>query len=90
MGPERRAELLGGRRAPLSGHGASVAHRFHVYDASVHGGRHVFPAVRPLYDVSSLPVPLVIQPAVKTGKDTRALRVAQAWENDLWGGAFRR
>ena len=47
---------------------------FHVYDASVHGGRHVFPAVRPLYDVSSLPVPLVIQPAVKTGGYAGAAR----------------
>jgi len=59
---------------------------FHVYDAPVHGHRHVFPAVRPLYDVSSLPVPLVIQPAAKTAKDTQALRVAQAWYNDLLGG----
>ena len=58
---------------------------FHVYDALVHGGRHVFPAVRPLGDSSSLPIPLVIQPPVKTGKDTRALRVAQAWYNDLLG-----
>lgn len=59
----------------------------HLFDAPVNGQRHVFPAVRPLYRFSDLPVPLVLQPPVRTGKIESALKnAAQAWQNDLLGG----
>lgn len=59
---------------------------FHIYDAPVNGQRHVFPAIRPLGCTDCLPVPIVIQPPVKTGKSRQSMQYAQAWYNDLLGG----
>ena len=59
----------------------------HLFDAPVNGQRHVFPAIRPLYHFEDFPVPLVLQPPVRTGKIESALKhAAQAWQNDLLGG----
>lgn len=71
--------------------GVALCHQWllelHLFDALVHGQRHVFPAVRPLYHFDDLPMPLVLQPPVRTGKSGSALNhAAQAWYNDLLGG----
>ncbi len=71
--------------------GVGLCHQWmlelHVFDALVNGQRHVFPAVRPLYRFEDLPVPLVLQPPVQSGKSGYALKhAAQAWQNDLLGG----
>lgn len=59
----------------------------HLFDAQVNGQRHVFPAIRPLYHFRDLPEPLVLQPPIRTGKSSSALKhAAQAWQNDLLGG----
>lgn len=64
----------------------SWAIEYHIYDAKVGRGRHVFPAIRPI-DSLVLPVPLVIQPPLRTGQTDTNLRLAQAeWYNDLLGG----
>lgn len=60
---------------------------FHIYDARIGNQRHVFPAIRPLNAISDNPIPLVIQPPVRTGKSGLSLQAAQAaWYNDLLGG----
>lgn len=60
---------------------------FHIYDARTGNQRHVFPAIRPLNAISDNPIPLVIQPPVRTGKSDLSLQAAQAaWYNDLLGG----
>lgn len=71
--------------------GVGLCHQWmlelHVFDAQVSGQRHVFPAVRPLYRFEDLPVPIVLQPPIQTGKSGGALKhAAQAWQNDLLGG----
>ncbi len=59
---------------------------FHVYDAKVGTQRHIFPAVAPL-ESDLIPIPLVIQPPLKTNKNSKTLNRAQAeWYNDLLGG----
>ena len=60
---------------------------FHIYDVRVGKQRHVFPAIRPLNTMTDNPIPLVIQPPVRTGKSDISLKLAQAeWYNDLLGG----
>lgn len=60
---------------------------FHIYDARIGNQRHVFPAIRPLHAMSDNPIPIVIQPPVRTGKSGLSLQAAQAaWYNDLLGG----
>lgn len=60
---------------------------FHIFDARVGSQRHVFPAIKPLNAPNDKPVPLVIQPPVRTGKSEISLKAAQAeWYNDLLGG----
>lgn len=60
---------------------------FHIYDAKVGSHRHVFPAIRPLDTMTDKPIPLVIQPPVRTGKSDISLKLAQAeWYNDVLGG----
>lgn len=60
---------------------------FHIYDSRIGKQRHVFPAIRPLQTVHDKPIPLVIQPPVRTGKSDLSLQAAQAeWYNDLLGG----
>ena len=60
---------------------------FHIYDTKVGLQRHVFPAIRPLDAITDMPIPLVIQPPVRTGKSDISLQRAQAeWYNELLGG----
>lgn len=59
---------------------------FHIFDAKVGTQRHVFPAVAPL-ESNLIPVPLVIQPPIRTNKTSASLNRAQAeWYNELLGG----
>lgn len=58
-----------------------------VFDALVHGQRHVFPAWRDLGS-RALPVPLVLQPPIRTGRSALGLSAALAqgeWYNDVLG-----
>lgn len=58
-----------------------------VFDALVNGQRHVFPAWRALGS-QQVPVPLVLQPPIRTGKSAVGLTGALAqgeWYNDVLG-----